>query len=80
MSLFPGFGGSMPAPPPPPPPPPPPVERTDPAIAESKRKLEASEAKRKGRRQNILTNSGRQTVGGSSIFRPSAEDDNTTLG
>ena len=80
MSIFPGFGGSMPAPPPPPPPPPPPVERTDPAIAAAKRKLEASEAKRKGRRQNILTSQGRQVRGGSSIFRPTADDDNSTLG
>ena len=79
MSIFPGFGGSMPAPPPPPPPPPPPVERTDPAIAEAKRNLEASEARRRGRRKTVLTNSGREVSGGSSILRPSA-DDNSTLG
>ena len=79
MSLFPGFGGSMPAPPPPPPPPPPPVERTDPAIAEAKQKLEASEAKRRGRRGSMLTKAG-QTVSGGSVLRPSADDDNTTLG
>lgn len=81
MSIFPGFGGSMPAPPPPPPPPPDPIERTDPAIAEAKRKLEQSESKRRGRRNTLLTKAGRDVSGGSSILRPSAtDDDNSTLG
>ena len=80
MSIFPGFGGpSAPAPPPPPPPPPPPIERTDPSIAAAKRKLEESEAKRRGRRGSMLTNSG-QNVSGGSILRPSANDDQSTLG
>tara|TARA_R110002020_G_scaffold471044_1_gene697448 strand:- start:4179 stop:4412 length:234 start_codon:yes stop_codon:yes gene_type:complete len=77
MSIFPGFGGA-PSPPPPPPPPPPPVQRTDPGIAEAKRKLEASEAKRRGRRSSMLTQSGQVT--GGSILRPSADDDNSKLG
>ena len=79
MSIFPGFGGSMPAPPPPPPPPPPPVPRTDPAIAEAKRKLEASESRRRGRRGSMLTEAG-QEVSGGSVLRPSADDDNSKLG
>ena len=80
MSIFPGFGSpSAPAPPPPPPPPPPPIERTDPGIAEAKKKLEASEAARRGRRGSMLTQAG-QTVTGGSILRPSADDDNTKLG
>jgi hypothetical protein len=56
------------------------VERTDPAIAEAKKKLEASEAKRRGRRNTVLTKAGRELSGGSSIFRPVADDDNSTLG
>ena len=80
MSLFPGFGSpSMPAPPPPPPEPPPPIERTDPAIAQAKKNLEASEAKRSGRRGTLLTRAGQDVTGGS-ILRPSADDDNTKLG
>jgi hypothetical protein len=80
MSLFPGFGGpSAPAPPPPPPPPPPPIERDDPSIAAAKKKLEASEAARRGRRGTMLTKSG-QNVSGGSILRPSANDDQSTLG
>ena len=80
MSLFPGFGSpSMPAPPPPPPAPPPPIERTDPSIAAAKKQLEASEARRQGRRSTLLTQAGKTATGGS-ILRPSADDDNTQLG
>ena len=78
MSIFPGFGGGS-APAPPPPPPPPPVQRTDPGIAEAKRKLEASEAKRSGRRGSMLTQAGQNVTGGS-VLRPFADDDNTKLG
>jgi len=79
MSIFPGFGAPSAAPPPPPPPPPPPIERDDPSIAAAKKKLEASEAARRGRRGTMLTNSG-QNVSGGSILRPSANDDQSTLG
>jgi hypothetical protein len=80
MSLFPGFGGGgAPPPPPPPAPPPPPIERTDPAIAAAKKNLEASEAKRRGRRGTMLTKSG-QNVSGGTLLRPSADDDNSNLG
>jgi hypothetical protein len=80
MSIFPGFGGpSAPAPPPPPVAPPPPIERTDPSIAAAKKKLEDSEAKRRGRRGTMLTKSG-QNVSGGTLLRPSADDDNSNLG
>lgn len=80
MSIFPGFGGGgTPQAPPIPQAPPPPIERTDPAIAAAKKKLEESEANRRGRRGSMLTKSG-QNVAGGSIFRPGATDDNSNLG
>lgn len=66
-SLF-GGGSRSPSLPPPPPPLP---KRDDPAIAESKKKLRASELRRKGRRSFILTG-GRGVLGEAPLAQPQA--------
>lgn len=61
------FGGSPKIPPPPPPPP----TRADPAIAESRKKLRASELRRKGRRATIITG-GAGVLGEAPLIQPQA--------
>ena len=61
-----------------PPPPPPPPTREDPEVLEAKKRLRASEAKRKGRAATILTG-GEGVLGeAASVTRPEAGAD--TLG
>ena len=63
------FGGAKtPALPPAPPPPP---TRDDPAIAESRKKLRASELRRKGRRASIITG-GAGVLGEAPLIQPQA--------
>ena len=66
--MLPGFSPSRPRLPPPPPPPP---QRDDPAIAEARKKLRASELRRKGRRATILTG-GEGVLGTAPLAQPRA--------
>ena len=61
-------GGGGPSLPPPPPPPP---TRDDPAIAEARKKLRASELRRKGRRATIITG-GAGVLGEAPLIQPQA--------
>ena len=51
--------------------PPPPPKRDDPAIAESRKKLRASELRRKGRRASIITG-GAGVLGEAPLIQPQA--------
>ena len=51
--------------------PPPPPKRDDPAIAESRKKLRASELRRKGRRSTIVTG-GEGVLGEAPLIQPQA--------
>ena len=64
----PGFSRSTPALPPAPPPPP---KRDDPAIAEARKKLRASELRRKGRRSMVVTG-GEGVLGEAPLIQPQA--------
>ena len=54
-----------------PPPPPPPPTPEDPAVVESKKKLRASELRRKGRRASIITG-GEGVLGAAPLAQPRA--------
>ena len=79
MSIFPGFGGSMPAPPPPPPPPPPPEPKPAPEPEGKRVEKEKAAMARKLRagRKAPLTKRERQGLGGGSRLTANTDD---TLG
>lgn len=70
MNIWPGFGGSTPAPPAALAPIP---TREDPALAEAREKTRLAERRRKGRAATILTDQGEgESLGTGAVARPEA--------